>query len=222
MLEKTPGPWNGTDGPLPQTIDDAVRRISQLEAAVESHGRIGQAMGILMATHEMSAESACSVLSRVAQRHSVTLRALADAVISTICPPPTELSRDLANALEELRVRPRVASRPRDAGQLGALGEDRYELLRASERVRELILAADDRDVAAEARDRAAEARDVAAELRAQDREPDQRLDARDRANSDIDRFWAGSDRDAAAADRAELRELAGQDRPPRRRDADR
>jgi hypothetical protein len=86
----------------PSTLDDAQRRIEHLEDALETHGRIGQAIGILMSRYTISADAAFSAVSRVSQCHNVKLRTLADAVIATIDDPGMRLPRELADALEEL------------------------------------------------------------------------------------------------------------------------
>lgn len=90
--------------------------------------------------------------------------------------------------------------------------EIHVELKRHADRLAGLIDAADARDRAAEIRDRAAEARQVAAALRAARHQRSDRLDERDRAQADVDRYWSGADRDASAGDRAELRDLVRRD----------
>jgi hypothetical protein len=87
---------------LHRELDLARAKVAQLEAALESHGRIGQAMGILMARYGIDADPAFASLARVSQRHNLKLRILADAVIKTTTGGHTALPRELTEALEEL------------------------------------------------------------------------------------------------------------------------
>jgi len=87
---------------LPETLDEAYQCIEHLRRAVESRGRIGQAVGILMCRYMISADAAFSAMSRVSQCHNLKLRAVADTVVATIAEPDAALPRELRNALEEL------------------------------------------------------------------------------------------------------------------------
>jgi AmiR/NasT family two-component response regulator len=53
-------------------------RIEHLKRAVDSHGLIGQAMGILMCRYGITADTAFATLGRVSQAHNLKLRALSD------------------------------------------------------------------------------------------------------------------------------------------------
>jgi hypothetical protein len=102
MLDEPQQPTDDTLARLHHELELARAKVAQLEAALESHGRIGQAMGILMARYGIDAEHAFGSLAHVSQRHNLKLRILADAVIQTITGEHTALPRELTEALEEL------------------------------------------------------------------------------------------------------------------------
>jgi hypothetical protein len=102
MLEEPQQPTADTLADLQRDLALAKARVTHLEAAVESHGRIGQAMGILMARYGIGADAAFAALARVSQRHNLKLRPLADAVITTTTGSDRSLPRELTEALEEL------------------------------------------------------------------------------------------------------------------------
>ncbi|WP_415924904.1 GAF and ANTAR domain-containing protein [Streptomyces sp. AK04-3B] len=56
------------------------RTIDQLEHALQTRHAIGEAMGILMERHHMSADDAFSVLRRISQHHNIKLRDVAQRV----------------------------------------------------------------------------------------------------------------------------------------------
>ena len=56
------------------------RTIGQLEHAMESRHAIGEAMGILMERHGLSADEAFNVLRRISQHHNIKLRDVAQRV----------------------------------------------------------------------------------------------------------------------------------------------
>ncbi|MEU6256977.1 GAF and ANTAR domain-containing protein [Streptomyces sp. NPDC047043] len=56
------------------------RTIDQLEHAMETRHAIGEAMGILMERHGLSADEAFSVLRRISQHHNIKLRDVAQRV----------------------------------------------------------------------------------------------------------------------------------------------
>lgn len=88
--------------PLSEQLAQAQRRIEQLEQAVEAHGCVGQAMGILMARYTIGEDPAFAALLRVSQQHNQKLRTLSDAVVRTVTEPGTRLPRELVEALESL------------------------------------------------------------------------------------------------------------------------
>ena len=98
------------DPPLPlegpvrsaDALEAAQRRIEQLERAVEAHGLIGQAMGILMCQYRINAEAAFATLARVCQHHNIKLRDLAGAVVTGVTNPAAEVSRQYREAVAEL------------------------------------------------------------------------------------------------------------------------
>ena len=87
---------------LEADLRKARERIDYLQRAVEVHGRIGQAVGILMCRYTISPEAAFAALSQVAQDRHLKLRSLAEAVIATIGFPDTPLPRELKDALGEI------------------------------------------------------------------------------------------------------------------------
>lgn len=102
MLEESQQPTDASLAELQRELELARGKVAQLEAAVEAHGRIGQAMGILMARYSIGADAAFAALARVSQRHNLKLRRLADAVINTTTGTDRTLPRELTDALEEL------------------------------------------------------------------------------------------------------------------------
>lgn len=102
MLDETAEPTATQLIALQDELEKARLRVQQLEHAVETHGRIGQAMGILMARYGIGNEAAFAALARVSQNHNLKLRRLADAVIATIGPSKPSLPRELTDALEDI------------------------------------------------------------------------------------------------------------------------
>lgn len=95
--------------PSDQVVVEALRyRLEQLERAVEAHGRIGQALGVLMGRYQISDSCAFAALARVSQQHNLKLRALAEAVIVTATAPGHQLPRELAEAVGDLMPEPPV------------------------------------------------------------------------------------------------------------------
>ena len=82
----------------------AHHRIDQLQQAIESRGRIGQALGVLMCRYAIDAEAAFATMTRVSQHHNVKLRELAEAVLGTITCRGEPVTHGLRPALEELLV----------------------------------------------------------------------------------------------------------------------
>ena len=80
----------------------ARRRIAQLEQAVESHGRIGQALGVVMCRYAIGADAAFGAMTRVSQHHNVKLRQLAEAVIDVVACRSTSIPDNLRAPLEDL------------------------------------------------------------------------------------------------------------------------
>jgi len=64
----------------PPSVDDAA---ANLEASLASNGRIGEATGILMALHQVDAETAFAMLRAQSRRNSRTLRDVADRFVAT-------------------------------------------------------------------------------------------------------------------------------------------
>lgn len=62
---------------------DARSRIAHLEKALETSRRIGAAIGILMATHRITDETAFQLLQRASQKRNQKLRDLAEDVLLT-------------------------------------------------------------------------------------------------------------------------------------------
>jgi AmiR/NasT family two-component response regulator len=102
MLDESQLPTGATLAELQRELEAARAKVVQLEAAVEAHGRIGQAMGVLMARYGIGPDPAFAALARVSQRHNLKLRRLADAVICATTGEDTALPRELLDALEEL------------------------------------------------------------------------------------------------------------------------
>ena len=71
--------------PVSEVIDrvERNRRAFDLEAALASNRRIGQALGILMASHRLTAEQAFDVLRQYSNRRNVKLAAVAEDVVHT-------------------------------------------------------------------------------------------------------------------------------------------
>lgn len=80
----------------------ANERIDLLERAVQSHGKVGQALGILMARYSIGEDPAFAAVLRVSQEHKIKLGALSEAVVKSVTSPGTPLPRELTSALEEL------------------------------------------------------------------------------------------------------------------------
>jgi hypothetical protein len=125
MLKNSPAPT----ATAPRTdLDVARARIVQLERAVESHGVIGQAMGILMCRYSINADAAFAALIRASQGHNLKLRCLADAVIDTTTGRDVAIPRELTKALEEiLRTGERARPRPEREQQRLPSAEPRSE-----------------------------------------------------------------------------------------------
>jgi hypothetical protein len=102
MHEAPQQPTDDTLADLRRELELARARVVHLEAAVVAHGRIGQAMGILMTRYGIGPEAAFAALRRVSQQHNVKLRSLAEAIIATIASQETPLPRELTSALEEI------------------------------------------------------------------------------------------------------------------------
>lgn len=64
-------------------LADAQQRIAHLEHALRSNRRIGMALGVLMARHQMTEEQAFDVLRLQSSRRNVKLAALAEEVVYT-------------------------------------------------------------------------------------------------------------------------------------------
>ena len=58
-------------------------RVTQLQQAMHSNRRIGMAIGVLMATEQLTEDQALSVLRKVSQRQNIKLRDLAEMVVTT-------------------------------------------------------------------------------------------------------------------------------------------
>ena len=99
MLDEAPA---DAEAALRAELGKAAERIAHLERAVESHGIIGQAVGILMCRYGIRAEAAFAALTRVSQHHNLKLRCLADATIDTTSGQASPLPREVTEALEEL------------------------------------------------------------------------------------------------------------------------
>lgn len=64
-------------------LADARTRIANLERALQSNRRIGMALGVLMARHQLTEDQAFDLLRRVSSRRNVKLAALAEEVVYT-------------------------------------------------------------------------------------------------------------------------------------------
>jgi AmiR/NasT family two-component response regulator len=60
----------------------AAQEIEQLRTAMDSHTVVGQATGILMERHRLSAEEAFAVLSRASQDSNTRLREVARRIVA--------------------------------------------------------------------------------------------------------------------------------------------
>jgi hypothetical protein len=71
-------------------VEQAASRATNLETALASNREIGQAIGVLMATHKLTSEQAFGLLRTVSQNSNRKLRDIADEVIHTgvLEPPP--------------------------------------------------------------------------------------------------------------------------------------
>jgi AmiR/NasT family two-component response regulator len=84
-------PADATDGAGPRTeleaalaqVEQLQRKVENLTVALESNREIGVAVGILMATHLLTAEQAFNRLRDVSQRRHRKLRDIAQHVVST-------------------------------------------------------------------------------------------------------------------------------------------
>lgn len=68
---------------LASVVVTQVRTQRDLSRAVQSRGQIGQAQGMLMHRHGLTADSAFAVLRRLSQHHNTKLAALAEAIVTT-------------------------------------------------------------------------------------------------------------------------------------------
>lgn len=79
-LADRPPQRNCSGGNRPPSVDDAA---AILEASLASNGRIGEATGILMALHQVDAETAFAMLRAQSRRNSRTSRDVADRFVAT-------------------------------------------------------------------------------------------------------------------------------------------
>ena len=66
---------------LRRNLDTAGLQSEDLQAALESNRRIGMALGILMATRQLTDDAASGCLRRVSNRRNVELRLVAEEVV---------------------------------------------------------------------------------------------------------------------------------------------
>lgn len=72
----------GQDPADDEGLERARQRIRQLEDALTAHAVIDQARGVLMARHQMDADSAWAVLVRVSSTTNIKVRVLATTVLA--------------------------------------------------------------------------------------------------------------------------------------------
>ena len=80
LLRSRPSP---DDGAVRDRLADARARIAHLERALQSNRRIGMALGVLMARHQLTEEQAFDLLRRQSSRRNVKLAVLAEEVVYT-------------------------------------------------------------------------------------------------------------------------------------------
>ncbi|MCX4999990.1 ANTAR domain-containing protein [Streptomyces longwoodensis] len=97
---------------VPETGRDAElarlhRENAQLRQAIASHARVDQAIGVLIATYEVSSAAGFEVLREVSQHTNVKLRTIAEAVIGWALGRklPQPLAEELEGAVERRQER---------------------------------------------------------------------------------------------------------------------
>jgi hypothetical protein len=166
-------------------LDGAGQRaeIDHLTAALTNRGLIGQAVGVLVATHRMSPEAAWQALSRTSQETNVKVARLAPVLVE-IASGVTPLDTEAARAAE--RLLPSVETAVAHAWR------DRHALAEVRDAV------ADERDEAADERDRQSDVADRAGAAAGNAADPRAALN---RGRAAGDRRAAAADRRAATAD---------------------
>ena len=208
-LDGPPGMWKipvvtAEPGALRQH-DALLEQVRNLERALVSRAEIGTAVGIIVATFQVSRDAAWDVLVRCSQQQNVKVRDLSGSVIAAAeSGDAARLHALLHSQGQDLGQEQEAPASDMASGLVVVLGE-RLRVEPLERRLADLVNAADARDWAAEKRDGAAEDRDAAATLRAERGRRDDGLDRQDREQAGIDRLLAAADRDAAAIDRADL-----------------
>jgi GAF domain-containing protein len=103
VYRDAPGPWSPEDVETLEIVTamgagyvlhaDRIRAqhdlATQLQTALASRDLIGQAKGVLMARHDVDAETAFEMLRRTSQQTNVKLREVAQRLVETECPDPS-------------------------------------------------------------------------------------------------------------------------------------
>lgn len=82
-----------SDGPSTTTVADLTERVAQLERALSRRGHIGQAQGVLMERHGISADAAFRVLVTVSNNTNRKLHDVAAELARTRAPLPPPTTR---------------------------------------------------------------------------------------------------------------------------------
>ncbi|MGA5895013.1 ANTAR domain-containing protein [Streptomyces venetus] len=92
---------------------------AQLRQAVGSHAVIDQAIGVLIAVHQVSPAGGWEVLRQVSQRCNIKLSVVAEGVIGWVLgePMPPQVRQELEGALQRFRQ-----ERPESGGQAQVRG----------------------------------------------------------------------------------------------------
>jgi hypothetical protein len=182
--------------------------IAHLQVALGSRQLVGQASGVLVATHRISAERAWHMLSGVSQHTNIKVVRLAAAVVGLAAGAPVADDAARKAVLRHLLPERRQTAARSGVQAAAALSADDRDLLAI---VRDKL--AQERDAAADSDDHRAAVRDATAgarEIRTSGGSPAGSGGAADdRAAAARDRRRARADRRAAATERA----LAAEDR---------
>ncbi|MGW0424727.1 ANTAR domain-containing protein [Streptomyces sp. NPDC003015] len=95
------GKRHGTDGTRDATLVDLQREAAQLRQAISSHAVIDQAIGVLIAVHQLPQAAGFEVLSEVSQHTNIKLHSVAETVIAWALgrPLPEPVGRELDAAM---------------------------------------------------------------------------------------------------------------------------
>ncbi|MFG3018846.1 ANTAR domain-containing protein [Streptomyces sp. NPDC048254] len=92
--------------PSIHAFDEKITRLgeenAQLRQAVASHAVVDQAIGVLIAVHQLPPAAGWAVLREISQRRNIKLHAVAEAVVDWALgqPIPQEVTRELAPAVQ--------------------------------------------------------------------------------------------------------------------------